>query len=180
MVFIVAFLPDYLIIYLKDMWRNGSGPSGEMTSPNFTTGKFFFSRAGAAPYGKYPNSFHESKTIKVEKGHLVKLHFTDFDLAWTKQPDLKSTSHEWLVKYTPVADYVEITDGDGTFLGKFGPQHKPDDNEPLPDDPFATHGFVGILIPDITSFTDTVHVLFHTDERSNATGWRVEWSKLSV
>ena len=36
--------------------------------------------------------FHESKTIKVEKGHLVKLHFTDFDLAWTKQPDLKSTS----------------------------------------------------------------------------------------
>merc|ERR1719167_808217 len=162
-----------------DMWRNGSGPSGEMTSPNFTTGKFFFSRAGAAPYGKYPNSFHESKTIKVEKGHLVKLHFTDFDLAWTKQPDLKSTSHEWLVKYTPVADYVEITDGDGTFLGKFGPQHKPDDNEPLPDDPFATHGFVGILIPDITSFTDTVHVLFHTDERSNATGWRLEWSSIT-
>merc|ERR1711962_558678 len=100
-----------------DMWRNGSGPSGQMTSPNFTTGKFFFSRSGAAPYGKYPNSFHESKTIKVDKGHLVKIRFTDFDLAWTGRLDLNPTSHEWIVNHTPVADYVEITDGDGTFLG---------------------------------------------------------------
>jgi len=161
------------------MWRDGSGPSGQMTSPNFTTGKFFFSRAGAAPYGKYPNSFHESKTIKVEKGHLVKLHFTDFDLAWTEDPDLKSTSHKWLVEHTPVADYVEITDGDGTFLGKFGPQHKPYDNELLRDDVWGTYKFVGILIPDIISFTDTVHVLFHTDERANATGWHLEWSSIT-
>merc|ERR1712013_443828 len=55
----------------------GSGPRGQMTSPNFTT-------------GNYPNSFHESNTIKVDKGHLVKIRFTDFDLAgWI---DLKLTS----------------------------------------------------------------------------------------
>ena len=96
------------------MWRDGNGPSGQMTSPNFSK-------------GKYPNSFHESKTIKVDDGHLVQIRFTDFDLAWTGRLDLNSTSHEWIVNHTPVADYVEITDGDGTFLGKFGPQHKPDD-----------------------------------------------------
>ena len=149
------------------MWRDGNGPSGQMTSPNFST-------------GKYPNSFHESKTIKVGKGHFVQIRFTDFDLAWTGRLDLNSTSHEWIVNHTPVADYVEITDGDGTFLGKFGPQHKPDDGKTLPHGHTSWKGFVGIKMQEITSFTDTVHVLFHTDERSNATGWRLEWSKLTV
>ena len=94
-----------------------------MTSPNFTT-------------GNYPNSFHESNTIKVDKGHLVKIRFTDFDLAgWI---DLKLTSQEyfnpyqWLVEDSPVTDYVEITDGDGTFLGRFGPQHRADGDDALP------------------------------------------------
>ena len=36
------------------MWRDGNGPSGQMTSPNFSM-------------GKYPNSFHDSKIIKVDK-----------------------------------------------------------------------------------------------------------------
>ena len=113
------------------MWRDGNGPSGQMTSPNFSM-------------GKYPNSFHESKTIKVDKGHLVKIRFTDFDLAWTGRLDLNSTSHEWIVNHTPVADYVEITDGDGTFLGKFGPQHKPDDGKTLPYGYQSWEGFAGI------------------------------------
>ena len=125
------------------MWRDGSGPSGQMTSPNFSM-------------GKYPNSFHESKTIKVGKGHFVQIRFTDFDLAWTGRLDLNSTSHEWIVNHTPVADYVEITDGDGTFLGKLGPQHKPDDGKTLPYGYQSLRGFVGIMMQEITSFTDTV------------------------
>merc|ERR1719474_456292 len=40
-------------------------------------------------------------------------------------------------------------------------------------------GFEGIKIPDITSYTDTVHVLFHTEEGGNATGWRLEWSSIT-
>ena len=168
------------------MRNNGSGPRGQMTSPNFTT-------------GNYPNSYHESNTIKVDKGHLVKIRFTDFDLAgWI---DLKLTSQEylnpyqWLVEDSPVTDYVEITDGDGTFLGRFGPQHRADGDDalPLPHDTWYgwfgfgsknkqtwNYGFEGIKIPDITSYTDTVHVFFHTEKRGNATGWRLEWSKLSV
>ena len=98
--------------------------SGEMTSPNFPAA--------------YSNNLHERKTIKVAKGNVVNIHFTDFELE------------------TGAVDYVKVTDGDGTLLGLFL-----DDN----------------LIHDITSVTETVHVLFHTDGSVTRSGWRLEWSK---
>ena len=101
--------------------------SGEMASPNFPA--------------NYPNNLHERKTIKVAKGNVVDIHFTDFQLE------------------TGTADYVKVTDGDGTLLGHFG--------FVLDDDP----------IRNITSNTETVHILFHTDGSVTRSGWRLEWSK---
>ena len=107
----------------------------------------------------YPNDLHERKTIEVAKGNIINIHFTDFEL---EKPD--------------EVDYVEITDGDGTLLGHFGARHYSDNL-----------GFgqwekkkKGIKIPDITSITETVHVLFHTDESVTSTGWRLKWSKLRL
>ena len=62
--------------------------SGEMTSPNFPAA--------------YPNNLHERKTIKVAKGNVINIHFTDFELE------------------TGAVDYVQISDGDGSFIGQFG------------------------------------------------------------
>ena len=49
----------------------------------------------------YLNDLHESKTIEVAKGNVFNIHFTDFQLE------------------SEAVDYVEITDGDGTLLGRF-------------------------------------------------------------
>ena len=91
----------------------------------------------------YPNNLHERKTIKVANGNVINIHFTDFELE------------------TGAVDYVQISDGDGSFIGQFGGL-----------DPEEDEG-----IADLTSVTETVHVLFHTDESVTRSGWRLEWSK---
>ena len=100
----------------------------------------------------YPLELHERKTIEVAKGNVVHIHFTDFEL---ESPDQ--------------VDYVDITDGDGTSLGHFGARHYPNTLE-------FGQGDRGIRIPDLTSVTETVHVLFHTDGSVTERGWRLEWS----
>ena len=99
---------------------------------------------------KYPNNLHERKTIEVAKGNVINIHFTDFEL---ESPDQ--------------VDYVEVTDGDGTLLGHFGARHYGEKREEDEDE---------IQISDLTSVTETVHVLFHTDESVTQRGWRLEWS----
>ena len=101
----------------------------------------------------YPNDLHERKTIEVAKGNVINIHFTDFDL---ERPDQ--------------VDYVEVTDGDGSFLGRFGARHYSDEGG-------TQRPREMIRISDITSFTETVHVLFHTDRTVTRSGWRLEWSK---
>ena len=103
--------------------------------------------------GNYPNGLHERKTIEVAKGNVINIHFTDFDL---ERPDQ--------------VDYVEVTDGDGSFLGRFGARHYSDEGG-------TQRPREMIRISDITSFTETVHVLFHTDRTVTRSGWRLEWSK---
>ena len=113
-----------------------------MASPNFPR--------------NYPNDLHERKTIKVAKGNVINIHFTDFNL---ESPD--------------EVDYLEITDGDGTLLGHFGAGYYVDEGQRWDLDGEPRKG-----ISDLTSVTETVHVLFHTDESVTRTGWRLEWSKL--
>ena len=105
----------------------------------------------------YPDNLHERKTIEVAKGSVINIHFTDYEL---ESPDQ--------------VDYVEITDGDGTLLGYFGAAHYVDNSG-------GGGGHrKGIKISDITSITEIVHVLFHTDESVARSGWRLEWSKLRL
>ena len=96
----------------------------------------------------YPNDLHERKTIEVAKGNVINIHFTDFELE------------------RGTLDYVQITDGDGSFIGHLDGTVW-DGLNPEEDE--------GIV--DLTSFTETVHILFHTDESVTRSGWRLEWSK---
>ena len=93
----------------------------------------------------------------MAKGNVIKIHFTDFDL---ERPDQ--------------VDYVDLIDGDGSFLGRFGGRHYLDDEEVRREE---AEGRRAMRIPDITSNTNRVHVLFHTDESVSRSGWRLEWSK---
>lgn len=90
----------------------------------------------------YPCKIHQRKTIQVAKGKIINIHFTDF-----------------VVEHPGQFDYVEITDGDGSRLGRFSA-----DQNNAPD-------------LNVTSNTETVHVLFHTDTNTAKKGWRLEWSK---
>ena len=56
-------------------------------------------------------------------------------------------------------DYLEITDGDGTSLGHF------------------THRNDHLTLKNITSRSETVYLLFHTDGSVTRRGWRLEWSE---
>ena len=106
----------------------------------------------------YPNDLHERKTIQVAKGNIINIRITDFEVEWK--------------------DYLEITDGDGSWLGHFGEDHYMKNGkggERMVR--YFTEPRRGINISDITSFTETVHVLFHTDWTDARSGWRLEWSK---
>ena len=117
--------------------------SGEMASPNFPR--------------NYLNDLHKRKTIEVAKGNVINIHFTDFELEDEQ------------------VDYVEITDGDGTLLGRFeGMFYYMDEGDNGSgsiegngdEEPQRNRN----RISDITSITETVHVLFLTDVSVNRRG----------
>ena len=56
-------------------------------------------------------------------------------------------------------DSLNITEGDGT---------------PLMDETCGSD-----LPPDLTSTTDTVRVIFRTDDDTAGSGWRLEWTAVS-
>ena len=100
--------------------------------------------------GDYPNDLNNKQTIQVEKGKAVKIHFTDFDL-----------------EACEVCDYVTITEGDGSTLANIRPNHPGFGMEDIADQ----------LAEDIISRTDTVHVLFRTDDSVTRKGWRLIWGE---
>ena len=61
-------------------------------------------------------------------------------------------------------DTVTITDKDGTRLGLFDGGANSDDD----------------WRKEIVSNTDTVEVLFHSDESATRRGWRLDWGKYKV
>ena len=64
-----------------------------------------------------------------------------------------------------------------SLLGHFGAARYVDNSEG--PSLLSTEGgpSKGIKISDLTSVTETVHVLFHTDDSVTRRGWRLEWSK---
>ena len=95
--------------------------------------------------GNYPDNFCQIRTIEVPEGNFINIKFTHFDI---------ETSDD--------GDYVQITDGDGTFLGHFGARHQLE---------------MGATTFNVSSYTETAHVLFHTDQSGARSGWRLEWSE---
>ena len=93
----------------------------------------------------YPNNFNQTRTIEAPKGNFINIQFTHFDV---------ETSDE--------GDYVQITDGDGTYLGHLGARHRLEMRN-------ATF--------NVSSYTETVHVLFHSDQSGAKSGWRLVWSE---
>ena len=127
--------------------RESLTTSGEMVSPGFPS--------------NYHNYIHERKTIKVAKGNVINIHFTDFKL---------EANYE--------VDYVQITDGDGRFLALFWTKHNLDGgNNGSQLGRGSRDNCKDGGLSDVTSFTETVHVLFHTDGSDTESGWRLEWSK---
>ena len=107
-----------------------------MTSPNFGDGL------------TYPNDLNNKQTIQVEEGKAIKIHFTHWDVEWSPGGQ---------------ADYVTITEGDGSTLADIRPK--------TPD--FG----LGDIAEEFVSKTDTVHVLFNTDENGQRPGWRLIWGE---
>ena len=93
----------------------------------------------------YPNNFKRKRTIEAPKGNFINIQFTDFEV---------DTLND--------GDFVQITDGDGTFLGHFGARHQLTMEN-------ATF--------NVSSNTETVHVLFRTDQSHTRSGWRLVWSE---
>ena len=96
----------------------------------------------------YPNDLNNKQTIQVEEGKAIKIHFT-----------------HWDVEHSPggECDYVTVTEGDGTTLANIRP---------------SAGSFSLRDIPEfLVSKTDTVHVLFHTDDSVQRAGWRLIWGE---
>ena len=96
----------------------------------------------------YPNNLDNKQTIQVEEGKAIKIHFT----VWDVEPSPGGK-----------CDYVTITEGDGTTLANIRP---------------STPSFgLKDIAEEFFSKTDTVHILFHTDDSINRQGWRLIWGE---
>ena len=94
-----------------------------------------------------------TEQIEVENGKILRMEFTYFAVQICRSD------------YSCQCDYVRITDGDGTTLmdnscgySSFDPSHP---------------GY--FLPPAITSSSNRVEVLFHTNGRDATAGWSLSW-----
>ena len=94
-----------------------------------------------------------TEQIEVENGKILRMEFTYFAVQICRND------------YSCQCDYVRITDGDGTTLmdnscgySSFDPSHP---------------GY--FLPPAITSSSNRVEVLFHTNGRDATAGWSLSW-----
>ena len=109
-----------------------------MTSPNYPE--------------KYPNNVNITRTIRVPEGEKIRILFTDFNVG--------SSSYGLISK----ADYVTITDEDGTRLAHH--------------DVFS--GFSPSQWREVVSNSNTVFVTFVASEFLNFDGWRLEWGEFDI
>ena len=110
-----------------------------MTSPNYPD--------------NYPNNLERTTIVHVERGKILRLEFTYFE-----------------VQYAGCSDYVKITDGDGTTLMDeicgFSAVH-----------PSVVSYF---MPPIITTRSNTMEILFHTNDRQDErAGWSLSWSAVT-
>ena len=104
--------------------------------------------------GRYPDNLHRTDTVKVESGKILRMQFTKMAV-WHGQGCPK--------------DYVKITDGDGTILMDKScgySSHSPTSS--------------AYFLPSaITTKTNTVDILFHTDASGSQDGWSLNWTAVT-
>ena len=106
----------------------------------------------------YPHSLDKKEQITVESGKILRLEFTHFAV-W-----VGGSIH------TCPGDFVKITDGDGTTLM--------DNSCGYSDrDPSSSYYFQP---PIITSFTNTVEIYFHSNDKEAVSGWSLDWTALAA
>ena len=106
----------------------------------------------------YPHNIDKTEQVVVETGKILRLEFTAFDV--DSFGDIT----------TCPADFVRITDGDGTTLM--------DNSCGYSDlDPSSSYFFQP---PIITSFTNTVEIHFHTNDEVAKQGWSLDWTTLAA
>ena len=105
----------------------------------------------------YPHNLDKTEYVEVETGKILRLEFTAFAV-W-----VGGTIN------TCTADFVKITDGDGTTL--MGNSCGYSDRDPSDSDYF--------LPPIITTRSNRVEIFFHTDGRSTRPGWSFSWSAVT-
>ena len=102
----------------------------------------------------YPDNIDKTEHITVGSKEILRLEFTAFAV-WVGGS----------IHICPT-DFVRITDGDGTTLM---------DNSCGYSDPSSPWYFQP---PIITSFTNTVEIYFHTNEKVATSGWSLVWTAL--
>ena len=106
----------------------------------------------------YPGNLQRIQTIQVEKGQILFLHFITFDIP-----------HKWYCS----TDHLTIEDGDMTTLLKRACGSSSEGKIELGD------GIkIGSLLPpNITSTSNTVKLIFKTDDddTGSRSGWNVTW-----
>ena len=103
--------------------------------------------------GKYPHNLDLTESIQAENGKLLKIEFTYFGVY-----------ADWMCR--PQYDYVKITDGDGTLLMDRSCGYSTT----------SASSWNYFLPPIITSLSNTINILFHTDGYRNHTGWSLNWT----
>ena len=104
--------------------------------------------------GRYPDNLNRTETVKVESGKVLRMQFTKTAV--------------WHATGCP-KDYVKITDGDGTILMDKScgySSHSPTSS--------------AYFLPSaITTKTNTVDILFHTDASGSQDGWSLNWTAVT-
>ena len=103
----------------------------------------------------YPNRLKKTEMIQVEQGLILSLQFTAFNIKieWDSTCD----------------DHLTITDGDGTTLMEKSCGYR--DYEVV----IGGESIGSSLPPAIRSRTNTINLVFITDDGGTYSGWSVSW-----
>ena len=105
--------------------------------------------------GNYPHNLEKTETIQVEQGLIISLQFDAFRIEYSS---------------TCRYDHLTITDGDGTTLMEKSCGSTSDGNVVI-----GSQSIGSSLPPAIKSRSNTIKLVFTTDDWGTNTGWSVSW-----
>ena len=134
--------------------------TGVVTSPNYP--------------GEYPNNLEKTDTIQVERGLVISLHFTYFDIEVQYNFDYEENEYDY--EYIiGCSDHLTITDGDGTTLMEKSCGSTYEGNVNVGGQSLGSS-----LPAAIRSTSNIVNLLFSTDNYDGGnSGWSVNWSAVT-